>query len=308
MIDKKIFDILKVYIPVIIVLLLVPFVIGEFYRHVAVVIAVFAILALSWDICARVGLLSFAHAGFFGLGAYSVAIMIDKFGMPYPVAFLAAIVVTALFAVILGYVTLRISGIYFAIGTLAFSEVLRVVCLQLPQWTGGPMGLTIKALFDGDRIYTYYFLVAILVVLIIISLYFEHSRYRLAFVGMRANARVSSVLGVNTVGIRVFAFTLSAAFAGLAGGCYAGYTTSVIPFEVFSTHMSVASIVMPIFGGLYSTIGPIMGAVILSVVEEYLKLKISYGYMIIYGLILIITVMFMPNGLRGVMKKWQFWK
>lgn len=308
MMDTKILSILKVYIPIVIVMLLVPLFIGEFYRHIAVSILIFVILALSWDICARVGLLSFAHAGFFGLGAYSVAIMIDKFAMPYPVAFVGAILVAAIFAVALGYLTLRLSGIYFAIGTLALSEVLRVVCLQLPQWTGGPMGLTIRGLFEGNRYYTYYSLMFLLVILLAISLYYEHSRYRLACVGMRTNARVSSVLGVNTVKIRIFAFTISAIFAALAGGFYVGYTTSAIPAEVFSINISVASVVMPIFGGLYSTIGPLMGAVILSLIEEYLKLKISYGYMVVYGLILILTIIFMPNGFRGVIKKWKFWK
>lgn len=285
-----------------------PFLSGEYYLHVAILAVMFAVLALSWDIAARAELVSFAHVGFFGLGVYASALSYLKLGLPLPICFLVAASVAGAAALVLGLLTLRLTGIHFAIATLAFSQTLQVIALQLPGFTGGAMGLTVPSLFGGARLPGYYLIFGILLVLIGVSAYLEYSGYRLAFSAMRTSERVAGVLGVDVTRYRLVVFGISAVFASQAGAFYVHYTSATIPYEAFSLHIGVASLVMPVFGGLYSTAGPLVGAFTLYVVEEFLRSTISYGYMVVYGLILIIVVLFMPKGILGVVRRWKFWK
>lgn len=283
-----------------------PFITGEYYRHLAILTLMYAVLALSWDLAARAELVSFAHTGFFGLGAYTSAITFLKFDFPLVLSFTAAVLLTVVVAVGLGYLTLRLSGIYFAIATLAFSQVLLVIALQIPQVTGGAMGISVPSLFGGMRILSYFLILGILALLIVVYLYLERSHCYLAFSAMRTSPIVASVLGVNTVRFRLASFILSAVFACLAGAFYVHYTTITIPYEAFNLHIGVVSIVMAVLGGPYSTVGPILGAIVLKTAEEFMRTTIPYGYMLIYGLILIAGILFLPKGLTGVFKKWKF--
>lgn len=305
----KTFNLKKVMIAAVVVLAVVfPFLAGEYYRHLAILALMYAVLALSWDLAARAELVSFAHAGFFGLGAYASAVTFLKLDFPLIVSFIAAVLLSVVIAIALGYLTLRLSGIYFAIATLAFSQVLLVVALQFPQITGGAMGISLPSLFGGMRVFSYYLILGILVATIAVSLYLERSHYHLAFSAMRTSSRVASVLGVNTVRYRLTAFTLSAVFACLAGAFYVHYTTTTIPYEAFNLNIGVVAIVMAVLGGLYSTVGPITGAIVLRIVEEYMRVTIPYGYMLIYGLVLILGILFMPKGIVGVLRRWKSFK
>lgn len=285
-----------------------PFITGEYYRHLSILTLMYAVLALSWDLAARAELVSFAHTGFFGLGAYVSAITFLRFDLPFLLSFAIAVLLTALVAIGLGYLTLRLSGIYFAIATLAFSQVLLVAALQVPKVTGGAMGLSVPSLFGGMRVYSYFLVLGILALVILVSIYLEKSHFHLAYSAMRTSSRVASVLGVNTVRYRLAAFTLSAIFACLAGAFYVHYTTTTIPYEAFNLNVGVVSIVMAVLGGLYSTAGPVLGAVILKIVEEYMRTTIPYGYMLIYGLLLVVGILFLPKGVLGVLKKWKYLK
>ncbi len=305
----KAFNLKNVLIGAAIILAVVfPFITGEYYRHLSILTLMYAVLALSWDLAARAELVSFAHTGFFGLGAYVSAITFLKFGLPFFLSFAIAVLLTAMVAIGLGYLTLRLSGIYFAIATLAFSQVLLVVALQVPKVTGGAMGISVPSLFGGMRVYSYFLVLGILALVILVSIYLERSHYHLAYSAMRTSSRVASVLGVNTVRYRLAAFTLSAIFACLAGAFYVHYTTTTIPYEAFNLNVGVVSIVMAVLGGLYSTAGPVLGAVLLKIVEEYMRTTIPYGYMLIYGLILVTGILFLPKGVLGVLKKWKYLK
>ena len=147
----------------------------------------YAVLALSWDFAARAELVSFAHTGFFGLGAYTSAVTFLKLGFPLYFSFAVAVLLTIVVAIALGYLTLRLSGIYFAIASLAFSEVLLVVALQLPKVTGGAMGISVPSLFGGMRVYCYGLILGILILAIAVSIYLERSHFHLAFSAMRTS-------------------------------------------------------------------------------------------------------------------------
>lgn len=279
-----------------------PFWVGRaqpYYLQLALNILIFAVLALSWDLLARTGQLSLAHAAFFGLGAYTSALLVTLAHAPVAVGIAAGGAVAVVAAAALGVLTLRLRGIYFAIATLAFSETLRVIAKQV-RFTGGSSGLVAPPLLEGRLTAQYLVVLAILVAAVAISWGVNRSRWYFAFTAIRANEEVAGAMGVDVVRYKVAAFAISAAFAGLAGGFYAHVFLFINPFEAFSIATSVGALVAPIFGGLYSTIGPLVGAVALRIGEEILRAKFRSGYLIIYGLILAGVILYLPRGLVGL--------
>jgi branched-chain amino acid transport system permease protein len=283
-------------------LLAVPVTAKPYSLHLTVITLMYAVLALSWDICARTGQLSLAHAGLFGLGVYVAGLGHTRLSLDPLVTLVAAGVVAGAVAAGLGWITLRLQGIYFAVATLAFSEVLRTMALQFPGLTGGAIGLNVPPLFGGRRVLCYYLILGLFALAFAVSTWLRTPRFRLAFEATRTRSEVAGVLGVNVVACRVLAFTASAALAGMAGAFYMHYITFANPYDAFSLNISVMSLVMPVSGGLYTTAGPILGCFLLRAVEEYLRTTIVYGYMIAYGLILVVVIMFMPQGILGALK------
>lgn len=270
-----------------------------YYLQLALNILIFAVLALSWDLLARTGQLSLAHAAFFGLGAYTSALLVTLGGLPVAVGMAAGTVLAVAAAVGLGVLTLRLRGIYFAIGSLAFSETLRVIAKQM-RFTGGSSGLVVPPLLGGNLLAQYLVILIILLVLVVVSWGINRTRWYFAFTAIRTNEEVASAMGVDVVRFKVLAFAISAAFAGLAGAFYVHVFLFINPFEAFSLATSVGALVAPIFGGLYSTVGPLLGAAVLRVGEEILRAKFRSGYLIIYGLILAVVILYIPRGLVGV--------
>ncbi len=277
-----------------------------------------AILALSWDLLGRTGQLSLAHAAFYGAGAYTVAILLKTSAAPLWLGIPAAGLVGALLALILGSVTLRLRGIYFAIATLAFTEVVRAFVQQLPSAiAGGAAGLNIAALFRpvfiaGEmerweiaflRNQSYFWLyAALLVFAVVLSLVLRRPRFRAAFTAIRTNEEVAAVMGVVAWRYKLLAFVLSSLLVGMLGALEGFRIGSVNPHETFAVDTTIFALVTPIFGGLYTTLGPILGAGVLASIEELLKRTFSQGYLIGYGVVLVLSVLFMPRGLAGLLR------
>lgn len=275
-----------------------------------------AVLALSWDILARTGQLSLAHAAFFGAGGYTTAIMVKLFDWPLWWGIPAGGIVAIVLALLLGVVTLRLRGIYFAIATLAFAEVLKAVVRQLPtSIAGGAAGINVSPLFRPEFIpgemerweiafqrNDGYFLVyaGILLLTILVSIGMQRSRLRFANTAIRTNEEVAAVMGVHAARFKILAFVLSSFLVGILGAVAAHRVGSVIPEGTFGIGVTVFALVTPIFGGLYTTVGPILGAGVLAGLEESLRRVFQDGYLIGYGLVLILSIMFMPKGLVGL--------
>lgn len=266
------------------------------------VMLMFMTLALSWDVVARTGQLSLAHGAFFGLGAYSVAIAFRLWALPPLVGIVFAAVVGGIVAFVLGLVTLRLRGIYFAIATLAFAEVWRTVALQVPDLSGGTVGIAMPPLFDGDRVASYYLIGAIFILALALSLAIRWTRWHYAVTAVRANETVARVMGLDVVRVKVGLFSASAVLAALAGAFYMPFITHTDPFDAFDIGRSVSSLVFPIFGGLYTTAGPVIGTIVMRSVEEYLRVTPPWkdGYQVLYGLVIVVAVLFMPRGLMGL--------
>ncbi|MGH2715097.1 MAG: branched-chain amino acid ABC transporter permease [Thermoleophilaceae bacterium] len=267
------------------------------------VMLMFVALALSWDIVARTGQLSLAHAAFFGIGAYAVALGHKYLALHPLLALVLAGTVGAAVALGLGVVTLRLHGIYFAIATLAFAEVLRTLALQVPDVTGGPVGISMPPLFGGDRVASYYLVGAVFVLALALSLAVRYTPVHYAVSAIRANEAIAAVMGVNVVRTKVLLFTASAMLATLAGAFYMPFITHTDPHDAFDVSRSVAALVFPIFGGIYTTAGPVLGTLVLRSFEEYLRVTPPWkeGYQVVYGAVIVFAVLFMPRGVLGLL-------
>ena len=277
-----------------------------------------AILALSWDILARTGQLSLAHAAFYGAGAYTTAIMVKLADWPLWIGIPAGGVVAVILALILGSVTLRLRGIYFAIATLAFTEVLKAVVRQLPtSIAGGAAGINVLPLFRPQFVpgemerweiaflrNENYFLVyaGILLLTIVVSIAMQRSRIRHAATAIRTNEEVAAVMGVQAARYKLLAFALSSFLVGILGAVAAHRIGSVIPEGTFAIGVTVFALVTPIFGGLYTTVGPILGAAALAGIEETLRRVFEDGYLIGYGIVLVLSILYMPQGIVGLVR------
>jgi branched-chain amino acid transport system permease protein len=277
-----------------------------------------AVLALSWDLVARTGQLSLAHAAFYGAGGYAAAVLLRLTDAPVWAGIPLAGVVAAVLALALGGATLRLYGIYFAIGTLAFAEVLKTVVKSTPfAITGGSVGTNLPPLFRPQFVagamerweVAYlrnqgYFLVylGLLALAILVSVLVQRSRLRHAFTAVRTNEWVAGVMGVNPARTKLVAFVISSAIVGMLGAIEAHRFGSVNPDATFSVHTTVLALVTPIFGGLYTTVGPILAALVLSGVEETLKRTLSDGYLVAYGVVLVVSILFMPRGVMGLFR------
>lgn len=282
------------------IILLFPLVAGDYLLHVGILVLIASVVASGWNILVLTGQLSLGQAGFFGLGAYTAALMFQKLGWPPLVGMAAGALVASLAAVILGQLTLRMRGIYLAITTLAFAEALRVLVVMLPELTGGAVGVTVPPLFGGDRVAAYYLIAGLALGSALLHLVITRMPLYYAFVAIRGNEESAGVLGVNLTRYKVIAFTLSALVTGLAGGFYSFYVTYIVPETVFNIGISVEAQLGPLVGGLYTVTGPILGAVFMTGISEYLRTLMDNGHMVFYGLTLVVFVLALPQGLNGL--------
>jgi branched-chain amino acid transport system permease protein len=218
---------------------------------------------------------------------------------------LAGGVVAMAGAILIGIVCLRMAPWALAIATLSFAEALKVACSML-EFTSGQEGVSVLPLFGGgphEKLFSYYLVLGIALAAVLASFFVMRSRFQFAFQAIHDEEQAASMLGVNPVLFKVLAFALSAFFTGLVGGFYAHYTTFIEPGSVFSIHISVEAQLMPLIGGLYTFVGPILGAFAMTLMTEYLRVSIGQGFMIVYGAVLVATILFLPEGLIGLSRK-----
>lgn len=275
----------------------------EFLLQIGFFTLVAGIMALSWDLLARSGQVSLAHAAFYGLGAYGYALLL-KAGVPWGAAMPLAALTAGFVSLLLGGVTMRLSGMYFAIATLAFTEVVRTVIQNLPESVaGGANGLLVPALLGGNSRGQYLLALALLLLTVGVSLAVRLSKLHHAFAAIRQGEETARVLGVNVVRYKLAAFFLSSVLAALAGVLYAGKTFFISPLDTFSLANSISPLTTSIFGGLYTTLGPILGATVLRVAEELLHNTVKNGYLVVYGLVLMLSILWLPRGIVGLWRR-----
>ena len=290
---------------VLVITCLIPFCVTSTYvLRICVVAQMNIILVLSLNMMTGLlGQMSFGHAAFFGIGAYTAAILSTKLNMPAQVTFPAAMVVAGLFGILLGLPTLKLKGYYFVIVTMVFCEIMRIVELNWMEVTSGPLGIlsSPKPGFFGLRISTqreFYFLALALVILTVIVIRnIMNSRIGYAILAVRDDEVAAESMGINIFRYKILVFAVSSCFAGLAGALYAQYTGYIDPTS-FTNNKSNELLVMVIFGGLGNLVGSFIGAITLSVIPELLRGLSTYRQLI-YGIILVVLMMVKPDGLLG---------
>jgi branched-chain amino acid transport system permease protein len=267
------------------------------------IILIYMALALSWDMLLRSGMMSLGVAGFCGIGGYTAVLSTTQLGLNPLIGILIGAIVAAIIALLVGYSVLHLRAMYFAIVTLAVTEIFRILARNF-EFTGGPEGIILpNAIFKGDAGGTYWLMLAIGVITISLSWLFQKTRVHFALTAIANDETVASSCGINIFKYLVVLFVATSAIQGLVGGAYAQIYGFVEPNTSFSVNFALLPITMVLLGGTNSTWGPVIGAVLLSVVAEALKLKIPYGHLFIYGLIMIVAILWFPGGLIGILKK-----
>lgn len=288
-----------------------------FLLHIMIVVLLYTVLASSLNlIVGYIGQLSLAHAAFLGIGAYWSTILTVDFGWNVWVAMATSGIAAALAGVVIGAITLRLEGHYFVLITLAFAEVLRLVALNWVEVTRGPLGfpnipapsldLFGLARFDfGSKIHFYYLILGVVAVNLYVTYRFVHSNMGRAAVAIRENRQLAQSVGINPFRYALMAFVIGAFFAGLSGAFYAHYITYVGP-EVFGFAFTVTMLIMIIVGGKATIAGPVIGAVIISVLLEELRFAKEIR-LSLFGILLILSVLFFPNGLVRIPEMLARW-
>jgi branched-chain amino acid transport system permease protein len=259
------------------------------YNTVIFSVGVNAMLALSIYVTLSCGLLSLANAAFMGIGAYAASLITMQAGLPFPVALAAGGILPALVALVIGIPTLRLSGVYLAMATLGFGEVVRVVVLNM-EITGGPMGLN-----GVPPVTEWWHIVLLLGVTVYFLARVRRSKIGRAFEAIKEDEVAARLMGVNVAGYKLLAFVIGAAIAGVAGALNAHYTFTIGPNN-YGFENAVDILTMAVFGGTSNLIGPMIGSTILSLLPEVLRHFKDFR-LAANGLILILVVLYLPKGI-----------
>jgi len=277
---------------------------GSLYMTILMTaILMYIILTVSWVIFSGPsGYLSLASAAFFGVGIYTSAILLPNTGavLPVIVVVLFAGAISFVLAVLVGALTLRLKGIYFAIFTFGLVVLVKEVLIFFEISVTGTRGRFIM-LVDTHTIF--YIMLGIFVVLMLTAYFIRRSKFGLALRSIGENEEAAAHSGVNVTMVKVITFGISAVFMGAAGAVIAMRWTYIDPYIAFNPLFSFLPVLMAIFGGLGQFYGPLIGAAIFAYLEETLLTKFPYYYMLIFGCVLVGTMLFMPMGLTGLIQK-----
>ncbi len=295
----------KKYIPLALFALFMaplPFFISNYEAKILVFAGINAILAIG--LCLLMGYagqISLGHAAFYGVGAYTSAILTTKYGMSVWLGFLAAIVLSALVALVIGIPSLRLKGHYLAMATLGFGEIMSVLFTETDSLTNGPEGIvSIPPISIGNFTlmtaqHYYYFVWGIAILLLAVAINIIYSRVGRALRALHEGEIAAQAMGVNTAKYKVQIFVLSAVYGGIAGSLYAHFVNFINP-SPFTLIFSIVLVLIVVLGGTGRIWGAVVGAFVLTLLPEYLRVFQEYN-LIIYALILVLVMIFMPQGL-----------
>lgn len=279
---------------------LVPFVGGDYYAHIGILVFLNIVLVLGYRLLCLTGLYSFCHITFFAIGAYTSALLSTKLEFPVWICFLAAGVVAALFSVALIVPAARVRGVYFFLVTFGFLGVMESVFLHWSSLTGGDAGILVYTPLIGTGTQTedYFVILAFTLVAIIVLHRIERSRFGRELAPIGSAEGLAAVSGINVLKNRVLAFAIGAGFAGLAGSLFA-HDAAYISSNNFSMWGTIYILVWLVVGGARKMWGPIVGAVAMTLIAEYLRMS-GMLQALFYSGVLLVVVMVMPQGIVGL--------
>jgi branched-chain amino acid transport system permease protein len=281
------------------VLALLPASLSVYVRSFVMFTMMYVVLALSWNIISGfTGYTSFGHVAFYGIGAYACAILVADYDWPWIPTLGVAAAAAAVAAVVVGYPVLRLKGPYFAIAMLGAAEGTRVIATVWDGLTHGGLGISLPSAETSFE--TYYAMLAVVVLTVVVAYAVGHSRFGVRLNAIREDEGAAEVLGINATVYKLAAFVLSAIFPAVAGGIQAYKVLYIDPPSVFFVQITIAMALMSMLGGKGTVIGPIVGAVLLYTVQELSWVNFPTAHLIAYGLFIILVARFMPRGLVGM--------
>ena len=286
-----------------------PSVATSYYLYLTELAMINVIVAVGLNLLSgNCGQISLCNASFMGIGAYCTALCTTRLGLPTLIALPASVIISALLGAALGYPARRLSGLYLALTTLGFLELVGIVIEEFPDYTGGIRGLKVPrpdifGLTLQSNVAVYFFVFALTAAAVVIGYNIQRSRYGRAFDAVRQSPFAAQALGIPVARVKVIAFAVNAAFAGFAGGILASVVGFIDPPE-FGILASIQHITFIVVGGLGSIAGSIVGAVVLTALPEALRGVQEYGELI-YGVILLGTLLLLPQGLVGLVAKFE---
>ncbi len=294
-----------------VVLVALPPFLPKYYLEIAITILLSGYLGLAWNVLGGyAGQFSFGHAAFFGIGAYVSTLLLLHAGVSPWIGMVVGGIAAAAFGLFAGYLSFRygLRGPYFALVTLAFAEMLRVVTVNLKA-VGSSLGLNITPrsapalfLFDGKLPY-YYVILAMALAAVVVTWRVERSRLGHSLIAIRENEDAAEAAGVDALGMKLRAMALSSFMTALGGTFYAQYYDYIDPSLTFGAPVSIQALLPAIIGGPGTTLGPLLGAFVLTPISEVTRALLrgrAGADVMLYGVILILVISFLPNGLMGL--------
>ncbi len=263
----------------------------------------YIVLAVSWAIFSGpTGYISLASAAFFGSGVYISAVLFERGGilLPLPIVIIISGLASFCFALIVGFATLRLRGIYFTMFSFGLLELARQLIQYYEFNVTGTRGRYIASV-DADTVY--YLMLAVFVALLLTAYFIRRSKFGLALQSIGENEEAASHSGVNVTMVKVITFAISAIFMGATGAIMATGWTYIDPSIAFNLNYSFMPVLMAIVGGMGQLYGPVLGALGFAYLRQFLLIRAANYYMLIFGVILVVAILFMPNGLVGLIQK-----
>jgi branched-chain amino acid transport system permease protein len=287
--------------------LLVPLVIQQDYQlNVLFRVFLFAALGLAWNLVGGyAGQLSLGHAAYFGIGAYGLAVFPGKLGVPVGVAVVLGVMAAVAAAVVIGRVAFRLRGPYFTLATIAFAELLRLSAKNLHDVTGGDVGVQVPALFAAHPSRWFYWsAVALTALAFAVTARTARSRFGYSLQAIREDEDTALACGIDAARTKLRALAISAALTALGGALYASLFLYIVPDQVLAIDISNEIAIVAMLGGAGTLTGPIVGAVLLETASELFKNVFHEAHLLIYGVLIVLVVLFLPEGIVGTVARW----
>lgn len=283
--------------------LALPHYASEFVISMALTCLMYVALSSSWGLfCGSTRYLSLATSAFFGIGAYTTALLLEQFGWVQTIALGAG--AAALVALVMGAAVLHLRGTYFAVLTFGMTELIMHAVTYFEKSVTGTVGRVLMTVPEQSTIYLTMLAIAVLAVAVSIGV--RRTRFGLALMGIGADEQRAQTLGVNTRLVKIAGFCLTAAFAGAVGAAMAVRWTYIDPHTVFNPFIGFQTVLITLIGGVLTLWGPLIAAIVFSVLAESLRLEFPQVYMMSLGLLLILCVLYLPGGLASL--RWATFK
>lgn len=294
---------------------ILPAFMGSYYIHILILILVYAYLGSSWNVLGGYcGQFSFGHATFFGLGAYTSTILFMRFGISPWIGMVLGGILSMFVGIFIGFICFRygLKGPFFALATLAFAEMFRVAALNIPL-TGKAMGILITlkgtsfpAFQFQEKIYYYYIILAFNVFIVLVTHLIENRKLGDYLEAIKEDEDAAEALGIDTLRYKIIAISISSFLTALGGTFYAQYLFYIDPDICFGVHNSIEIFMRPILGGLGTVYGAFLGSLILGPLSELTRGLLG-GYsgmhLMLFGVVLVVVIIFLPRGVVGLLKK-----